>query len=442
MTYLDVCADAQSLERLDRAVAPFDSATTARLCDVDPVVLDEVASLVEDTERVAYVSGTGVSMGPAANAAEWLGWALCAVAGSLDREGGLLFNPGVIRPQSETGPTTTPRVTGPPPASRPEVTHAYGEYPSAVLCDEILAGNVRALLSFGGNPLASFPDSSKTADAMQALDVLAMAELRHTQTTAVATHVLPTCDQLERHDVTFFIDQAFPIPFAQYTPPVVGARGSRRPLWRVMAELAARMGMDIPALAQMDGEEAMIASSVKRSRVPFDVLKASPSGVVVDNVPRWDWLIPERVPKARLDLAPQALVDELERWASARQESRARAGVELRLICRRLPHQMNSDLQGIPSQQRPPFATLLMHELDAGRRGLGDGDAVVVATASGSTEAAVEITDRIRPGVVSLPHSWAIPAVNNLTSAAELDPLTGMPLFTSIGVSVSPLQRA
>jgi anaerobic selenocysteine-containing dehydrogenase len=351
----------------------------------------------------------------------------------------MLFNPGVIRPQSETGPTEMQRVTGPPPSSRPQFNHAYGEYPSAILCDEILAGNVRAVLSFGGNIVASFPDTSKTVDALQSLDVLAVTELRHTRTTAIATHVLATTDQLERPDVTFFMDQGFPIPFAQYAAPAVTPVGNRRPLWRIMVDLASEMGVGLPALEGFDDDDDLLRMVIKRSRVPLDVLKAAPSGVVVDDVPS-NWLVPGRVPKGKLDLAPDVLVGDLRRWEAAVDRERAGDGADagrLRLICRRLPHQMNADLQELPSQQRAPHPTLLMSEADAQSRGLSDGDAVTVSNQNGSTPAVLEITDRIMLGVVSLPHAWPNPVVNRLTSADDLDPLTGMPLYTSIGVSVS-----
>jgi anaerobic selenocysteine-containing dehydrogenase len=437
--YLDRAADRDSVARLADAVAPYDRDRTARLCDLDPLDLDRAAAMLGAVDRLSYVSGTGVSMGPVANATEWLGWALAAVTGSLDRDGGMLLNPGVIRPQSESGPATMDRVTGPPPRSRPEFQHAYGEYPSAVLSDEIRAGNVRALISFGGNVLASFPDTAKTRAALESLEVLAVTELRPTQTTALATHVLATCDQLERHDVTFFMDQAFPIPFAQYTPPVVSPVGDRRPLWWVMAELADRMGMEVPGLAPAADEVEVLARVIKRSRVPFDTLRAAPSGVVVEEVPRSNWLIPERLPRGTLDLAPPPLVAELQTWAGERTAPRGAPATDgsLALICRRLPHQMNSDLQELRSQLRAPFATLLMHEVDARPRGLTDGARVTVTNANGATEAVVEVTDHIRPGVVSLPHAWKSPAVNNLTSTDGLDPLTGMPRYTGIPVSVT-----
>jgi anaerobic selenocysteine-containing dehydrogenase len=434
--YLATCADPASVDRLREATAAFDRDTAARMCDVDPGVLDQVADIVLAVDRLSFITGTGVSMGPVANAAEWLGWALGAVTGSLDRSGGMLFNPGVLRPQSETGPVAMDRVTGPPPASRPELQHAYGEYPTAILTDEILAGNVRALISFGGNPMASFPDSVKTKKALAALDVFAVTELRHTQSTAVATHVLATTDQLERPDVTFFMDGAFPIPFAQYTPAVVHDVGARLPLSQAMGGLARHMGMEIAGVTDVIDEDELIGKIIRRSRVPFEQLRSAPSGVVVEDAPR-EWLIPDKVPRGRLDLAPDALVAELHRWVEVEARSGAGApGSDLALICRRLPHQMNSDLQELPSQQRAPFPTLLMSPADAGERGLAEGEVVTVSNRNGSTSAVLEVTDRIRSGVVSLPHSWRDPDVNQLTSTDDLDPITGMPRFTALGVTV------
>jgi anaerobic selenocysteine-containing dehydrogenase len=430
--YVDACADAGSLAGLRAAVEPFEAARASGLCSVGADVLAQAAELVGRSARLSTVTGTGVSMGPAPNATEWLAWALSIVTGSLDRPGGLLFNPGVIRPQSESGPTVLSRETGPPPTSHPELAHAYGEYPSAILCDEILSGKVRALFSFGGNVLASFPDSEKTATALRSLDVLAVSELRHTQTTALATHLLPTCGQLERHDVTFFIDQAFPVPFAQYTAPVVEPVGKRRELWRIVAELAQRMDIDLPTVAGVDDSEELLRSVMKRARVTLDELQAAPSGMVVD-APGAGWLVPDRLPRGALDLAPAPLVDELERWLAQAATSEA----PLLLVCRRLPHQMNSDLHEVASQQRAPFPNLLVNPVDARRLGLGDGDAVTVRSGTGSTDATVECTDNIRPGVVSLPHSWRSPDVNGLTNAEELDPLTGMPRFTGIPVEVA-----
>jgi anaerobic selenocysteine-containing dehydrogenase len=50
--------------------------------------------------------------------------------------------------------------------------------------------------------------------------------------------------------------------------------------------------------------------------------------------------------------------------------------------------------------------TLLMHTADAQQRGVRTGDGVEVVSPTGKLQGLVEVTDAIKPGVVSLPHGW------------------------------------
>lgn len=50
--------------------------------------------------------------------------------------------------------------------------------------------------------------------------------------------------------------------------------------------------------------------------------------------------------------------------------------------------------------------TLLMHTADAQRRGLASGDIAEVVSPTGKLRVPVEVTDAIKPGVVSMPHGW------------------------------------
>ena len=50
--------------------------------------------------------------------------------------------------------------------------------------------------------------------------------------------------------------------------------------------------------------------------------------------------------------------------------------------------------------------TAMLHPDDAAQRGLCDGAAVRVSSQIGSIEVPLQITDTIRPGVVSIPHGF------------------------------------
>ncbi len=67
----------------------------------------------------------------------------------------------------------------------------------------------------------------------------------------------------------------------------------------------------------------------------------------------------------------------------------------------------NSWLHNLPGLMRGrDRSTLLVHPDDAAARGLSTGDRVRITSEAGSVEAVVEVSDEIRPGVVSLPHGW------------------------------------
>lgn len=425
--FLADCADAASVDQLRRLVEPFTPDVVAARCGLDRAAFEEVVDLVLAAGRVAVQTGTGISMGPAPNVGEWLGWALGAVTGSLDRPGGVLFNPGVLRPQ-EDRLVTRARHSGPGPGSRPDLAAAYGEYPCTALADEIDAGTLRALFVLGGNPLTTLPDSGRLQRSFAALDVLAVCDIRATETTAAATHVLPVAGQLERADLTSFLDLAFPFPFAQYGPAAVDAGPARPPMWRIFAGLGRRLGL--PGFAELEREtdESLLAAATRRARVPWEELAAARSGVAPSGTPAPGWLIPDRLPKGRLDLAPAELVAQFRTWEAAP------AAAALVLINRRELRQTNSMLR-----DGADAPALLMHADDATRLGLTAGRPVRLSSAHGSTVATLAVTDTIRPGSVSIPHGWTAPGASALTSlTADVEPLTGMPRLSGIPVEVVP----
>lgn len=124
-----------------------------------------------------------------------------------------------------------------------------------------------------------------------------------------------------------------------------------------------------------------------------------------------------------------------------------------RLIGRRHLRSNNTWLHNVPALVKGKHrCTLLVHPDDASELTLTTGDAALVRSEVGELVALVEVTDRIRPGVVSLPHGWGHdapgtrlsvaaerPGVNSnlLTVAAPIDPLSGNAQLNNIPVSVA-----
>ena len=102
-------------------MAPYTLARAGDTCDVPETDPEAARDAVLSGTRIGFASGTGASMNAAANVTEWLGWALLGVTGSLDRPGGTIFSPGVLRPKE--GKPSLPLVdNGARAATMPEIT--------------------------------------------------------------------------------------------------------------------------------------------------------------------------------------------------------------------------------------------------------------------------------------------------------------------------------
>lgn len=430
--FLSTCATAEGVERLRALVEPFTPERAATICCVDVADVQACAAMVVAAGRIGIETGTGVSMGRSANLTEWLVWALGAVTGSLDRAGGSTFNPGFLRPMEDSLPGGRGDLA-PGPPSRPDLPRIVnGEMPCAALADEIESGAVHALIVRLGNPALSIPDNERLARALGRLDLLVSIDARPTQTTALATHVLPVADHFERADlVTGYLQAA---PFLRFAPAVVAPSQQRRAQWWMFAELSRRLGLPLFGSARRDAQladvelddEAIAAAMAGAARRPWTEVRAEQYGILDDALAP-GWMIPARLPRL-LDLAPPELVAQ---FTGPWLEQLPAVG-QLVMINRRTADQYNS-----LAPRTPAGPTLLVHPADAARHGLADGDTTEVATVHGACRATVELSDAMLPGVVSLPHAYAAANVNHLTSTADIDPLNGMPILSGFAVTIT-----
>src|SRR5439155_17804248 len=175
----------------------------------------------------------------------------------------------------------------------------------------------------------------------------------------------------------------------------------------VAAEVAARGGVDVAALAGRRGPERLLDAMLRAG--PYDLtladLEAAPHGVDLGPLrPR----LPEalRTPSGRVELAASAFVEDVPRLRAAL--AAGPPGEDgLVLVGRRHLRSNNSWMHNLPMLVRgPERCTLQIHPDDAARLGVRDGGRATVRSRVGAVVAPVEVTDEVRTGVVSLPHGW------------------------------------
>jgi len=158
-------------------------------------------------------------------------------------------------------------------------------------------------------------------------------------------------------------------------------------------------------------------------------------------------------PDKRVALAPPALVREtaeLERIAAESERAR-KDGFDLTLIGRRILNSNNSWMHNSKRLTKgSDRCTAMLNPEDAAARSLKDGASVKVVSRVGEIEVLLQVTDELRPGVVSIPHGFghgsrkgvgwkhaaSLPgaSVNDITDPSVLDGLTGNAAFNSVPV--------
>jgi len=302
------------------------------------------------------------------------------------------------------------------------------------MLDEIEAGNLRALVVFGGNPVSAFPNTERTRRALASLDALIVLDVVDTDTTALASHVLPCKGQLERADIPFFTDQ-FNLDFStQYTDAVVAPVGDVRSMWWITARLADGLGTSVlPESLSVEGDDAdVLAYIAARSAASFDDVRTLRYTTTQRT---FGWVRERVLPEGRWRLAPGELLEQHSRWRDLVPP------VGLLATSQRQLRHLNSQHPSAVGDLRDD-ARAQIHPSAAAARGIADGDDVVVRTATGSVRMTAAFNDSVHPDCVVLPHGWSGANVSQLTSEIRVDSLTAMVTQTAFPVEVLAMSRA
>ncbi|MFF4488537.1 molybdopterin oxidoreductase family protein [Streptomyces sp. NPDC001544] len=490
----------QGVGEVEAAVAEFSPDTVAGACDVPATEIRTLARELAAAPTAAVYGRIGSCTVPHGTLASWLVDVLNVLTGNLDRPGGALF------PQAATD--KNPRPAGPGRgfalgrwSSRvrrhPE---AKGELPLSALAEEIDTATeegepIRALVAVAANPVLSAPDGDRLDKALDSLDFMVSVDPYLNETSRHAHVVLPPPppSQSPHHDFAF--NTLAVRNQVRYTRPAVSLEPGRMAETEILARLIlAATGMhgadpaavDAMVIDQTLGKAVRDPHSPVHGRDPKELaaqltgvsgperrldmmLRLGPYGdgfgVRPDGLslarllehPHGIDLGPlrRRLPQplkttsGKVELLPRPIADDLPRLRAALHE-RADGLV---LVGRRHLRSNNSWMHNVPALTGGTNrCTLHIHPEDAERLGVRDGAVVRVKGAGGEVTAPAEVTEGVRPGVVSLPHGWGHDRpgtrlshaatdpgvnVNQLLDGSLLDPLSGNAVLNGVPVEVA-----
>jgi anaerobic selenocysteine-containing dehydrogenase len=401
----------------------------------------------------------------------WLINVLNVITGNLDRPGGAMFTLPAVDVVSLTRRLDERGHFGRFTSRVRQLPEFCNELPVAALAEEIDTpgpGQIKALITFAGNPVLSSPNGSRLAAALDKLEYYLAIDRYRNETTRQANIILPPNSPLERDHYGLVTNILGIRNRAKYSKPPLRSGTSTLPDWEILLNLMLLMDArgPWPQRAFAAPKKAVLKALGPRRLLDL-LLRIGPYGDhfypfgrglnlrrLEQNEHGYDLgplqaCLPRRLaPGRRINLAPAELLAEARKLATC--DCPAHLPGALALIGRRDVRSSNSWLHNIPRLVKgPERCQLYVHPADAAVRGLSDGKPGILRSARGVVTVTVAITDEIMPGVVSLPHGWGHSmsgvqlsvaqlhpgvSVNCLTDERRLDALSGTAAFSGLPV--------
>jgi len=474
-----LAAFTKGVETISRLAAEFPPERVASTTGIDSDQIRRLAREFASAESAVCYGRIGVSTQEFGGVCQWLINCLNTVSGNLDSPGGAMFALPAFDPV--TAPeSVAPRGSFARWHSRVRKLPEFaGELPVAALGEEILTegpGQIKALVTHAGNPVLSTPNGRQLDRALAGLEFMAAIDFYINETTRHAHIILPPTSSLERghYDLAFHLLAVRNT--AKFSPALFQTDGETRPDWEIFLELQTRMehdgvvgnllgGLKRKVVKLFFGPERLLDLGLRFGPYggklnPFSrgltlrKLKAAPHGIDLGPlIP----CLPERLRTSdkQIDLAPDVLVQDVERVKAKFDRSSLPSNGNLLLIGRRQLRSNNSWMHNsqrlVKEQLGKSRCTILMHPADAAQRDLSQGQNVSVRSRVGSVVVPIEISEEMMPGVVSIPHGWghdrdgvqlevaqqhAGGSLNDVTDDVTIDALCGTAAFNGTWVEV------
>ncbi|MGE0232874.1 MAG: molybdopterin-dependent oxidoreductase [Flavobacteriaceae bacterium] len=474
-------ANTEGLETLRKAVAEFTPQAVAAMAGIPADEIVEAARLLASTRRGYINAGTGPNMSGLGTLIEYMLINIHTLCGYWLRAGDRVRHPGVLAHPA----TFTAEVIEPMPA------YGFGEklrvrdlantasgMPTGALADEILMpgeGQVRALISCGGNPAGAWPEQGHSIAAMKALELLVQIDPWMSATSKLADYVIAPKMWLEVPSTTQFLDWLSRTgmgygqvdPYGQYSPALVEPPEGSDLIedWQFFYRLA--KAMDLPLnvmtliqpnpvteplpMASEPTTDELMEWLTRDARIPLSQVKKHPRGAIFPGDPVYVQPASGKSPH-RFKLAVPEMMGDL---AGLAPSAKARASERpFRLLCRRMMHVYNSSfVDALPAKARP-YNPAFLNPDDMAALDIGEGEVIEIESDFGKITVIAHADDSLRTGTVSSSFGFgALPEEKrnaqsgaNTTSLLSVsvgyDRYSGQPMMSNLPVSIHPMSAS
>jgi len=390
------------------------------------------------------------------------------LTGNLDKPGGMMFT----QPAADLLPHSGRGSIGNFHTRVRKLPAFGGEFPVSALAEEITTageGQIKAILVGAGNPVLTTPNGQQLDKAFEQLEYVVAVDFYITETSRHADIILPPVTALERdhYDVVF---HNFAVRnSAKFSPAIFPMADSCRTDWQIYLGLAERMdklnGLSTEKYQGLWEKEptGVVDDLLKSGRYQYDgkplsidLLNQHPHGIDLG-------ALQSDLPDAiyhndkKIDLSFDYFMADLVRLDKHFFTANQAPANSLQLIGRRHLKTNNSWLHNSKRMVKGTNnglsrCTAQIHPEDAVKFSISNEQMITVTSRVGEVSLPAEITDKIMPGVISIPHGWghnkkgsqwqtaeqhAGVSVNDLTDEMVVDELSGNAVLNGVPVSIS-----
>ena len=314
-----------------------------------------------------------------------------------------------------------------------DISGEYGYYTTQMFL-EADKGNIRGMYIIGENSALSEPGVNHAEAVLENLDFLVVQDLFVTETAKYADVVLPVSSFVEKTGTFTNTDRT-----VQMVKEVMPPKGDSRPDWKILQDLANRMGRDWD---YDDTEEVM---EEVNSLTPLY------GGISHERIeehgglqwPCWDTDHPGTTRLYADEFNTHNGKANLEGVGFSEPAELPDEDYPFTLTTGRVLYQYHTGTmthreEGI--MQYTPSDFVEIHPQTAANYGIESGEMVTVTSRRGEITVPAQVTDRIGPDSVFAPIHFAETAVNRLTDEEHLDPAAATPEYKVSAVRITPAE--
>lgn len=430
-----------NFEQLKAVVSGWTAERQAAVTGIDEATFNDLVDAYTNAKAAALNMATGVNQGRHGTLCYWLLESIAAISGNFDRKGGNLIGEGLIDFAAIAKDDPQMRLGYHRNDDLPTVS---GQQPAGMVADDILSGEVGAMIVEASNPLlACGTPNGRLEDAMAELDLLVCIDWFRNETGNLAHYILPAPTWLERTGMPYAL-QSFvactPTPYLYASGPVLEPPEDVRHEWWIYTRLADKLGITMmgsrafSAVLKVAAKiahkpwgrwvkipELLINGMLKQAKMPNlkTMIEQHPDGLLLDSNEGNNFLGTDRVltDDGKVNLAPPPYVETFAANVETSYQQELANRDRLKLIGKREIRRMNSGSANCEQLVKVDTNFAWLSPVDAERINVSDDEFVHVKSDFGDIHIPARISDEMMPGTVAIPQCWGHDKADGLPHA-------------------------